>query len=112
MRGLTSRGLDRYHPILGAYPDKAIPAADWVRDAPMSAEERRRRAMATWRRIDTETDTPEMETRKKASRLAYVASDLQQARGAKAQVRSLLLVVRYLLAVIHRSWGMPGGVAV
>ena len=104
-----SRGLDRFHPALGSRPEGAIPVADWVRAharIPMSADERLRRALATWRRIDTETDTPEMETRKKASRLAYVASDLQQARSAKAQLRSVFHVVRFLMAVIARSYGL------
>ena len=114
MRGLTSRGLDRYHPLLGDRPERAIPVADWVRAharIPMSADERVRRAAAVWRSIDAETDTPERETRAKATRLAYVARDLEAARSAKAQLRSVVSVVRYLLAVIARSWGM-GGLAV
>ena len=78
----------------------------------MTADERVRRAVAVWRRIDGEIDAPPSETRKKASRLAYVARDLQAARGARAHIKSALLVVRYLLAVIARSWGMSGGLAV
>jgi hypothetical protein len=74
----------------------------------MTDAERRTRAEAVWRSIDSETDTPERETRAKATRLAYVARDLEAARGAKAQMRSAFRVIRYLLAVLHRSYGPTG----
>jgi hypothetical protein len=102
-RGLTSRACERWHPLLGD-----APVADRVRRTPMTEEERRTRALATWRTIDAETDTPERETRAKASRLAYVARDLQAAHSARARLRSAVAVIRYLMAVLHRSYGGMG----
>ena len=101
MRGLTSRSFERYHPLLGSPP-----LADRLRPAPMSPEEYRTRAHATWRAIDAETDTHERETLAKARRLADVARDLQRARAGKARAKAALGVVRYLMAVITRSWGV------
>lgn len=81
------------------------PVADRLRTSPMTDAESRARAVATWRTIDAETDTPERETLAKARRLADVARDLHRAHSAKARLKSALGVVRYLVAVIHRSWG-------
>lgn len=104
LRGLHS--LDRFHPILGT-----APVADRLRSTPMTDAESRARAFATWRALDAETDTPERETLAKARRLADVARDLHRARAGKARLTSALAVVRYLMAVITRSWGVGAGYA-
>jgi hypothetical protein len=96
-----SRAFERLHPILGA-----APLADRLRASPMSDAEARARAFATWRALDAETDTPDRETLAKARRLADVARDLHRARTAKARLTSALGVVRYLMAVITRAWGV------
>jgi hypothetical protein len=96
----SSRGLERFHPLLGS-----APLADRLRASPMSDAEARARAFATWRALDAETDTPDRETLAKARRLADVARDLARARAGKARLTSALGVVRYLMAVITRAWG-------
>jgi hypothetical protein len=96
-----SRLFERYHPLLGS-----APVADRLRPSPMSPEESRARAFATWRALDAETDTPDRETLAKARRLADVARDLHRARTAKARLTSALGIVRYLMAVITRAWGV------
>jgi hypothetical protein len=101
-----SRLFERHHPLLGS-----APLADRLRPAPMSPEEARTRAHATWRAIDAETDTPDRETLAKARRLADVARDLHRARTAKARLTSALGIVRYLMAVITRAWGMSAEMA-
>jgi hypothetical protein len=77
----------------------------------MSDAEARARAFATWRALDAETDTPSRETLAKARRLADVARDLGRARDAKARLTSALGIVRYLMAVITRAWGMSAEMA-
>ena len=109
MRGLTSRGLDRFHPLLGSQPERAIPVTDWIRAherVPMSLSEMHRRASAVWRTIDGETDAPSRETRAKASRLYSVGVDLQQAHALRARLMTAWGVIRFLTAVVHRSWGL------
>jgi hypothetical protein len=96
-----SRAFERLHPLLGS-----TPVADRLRPSPMSDAEARARAFATWRALDAETDTPDRETLAKARRLADVARDLHRARTAKARLTSALGVVRYLMAVITRAWGV------
>jgi hypothetical protein len=102
-RGLTSRACERWHPLLGD-----APVADRVRREPMTRVELDTRALATWRPIDIETDVPPRETLAKARRLADVGRDLQRAHGLRAQLKSALGVVRYLLTVIARSYGGMG----
>ena len=96
-----NHAFERFHPLLGD-----VPVADRLRASPMSEAEYRTRAHATWRAIDAETDTHERETLAKARRLADVARDLQRARAGKARAKAALGVVRYLMAVITRSWGV------
>jgi hypothetical protein len=93
-----SRSLESRHPLLGA-----APLADRLRSVPMSKAEADARAYATWRAIDAETDA--RDTIAKARRLADVARDIERARSAKARVSSVFSVLRYLAAVITRSWG-------
>jgi hypothetical protein len=96
----TSRAFERFHPLLGS-----APLADRLRASPMSKAEADARAYATWRAIDTETDTPSRETLAKARRLADVARDLGRAREGKARLTSLFGVIRYLAAVFTRLGG-------
>jgi hypothetical protein len=102
-RGLTSRACERWHPLLGD-----APVADRVRREPMTRVELDTRALATWRPIDIETDVPPRETLAKARRLADVGRDLQAAHSARARLRSAVAVIRYLMAVLHRSYGGMG----
>jgi hypothetical protein len=102
----SSRAFERLHPLLGS-----APLADRLRASPMSDAEARARAFATWRALDAETDTPDRETLAKARRLADVARDLHRAHTAKARLTSALGVVRYLMAVITRAWGMSAEMA-
>ena len=97
------RFFEERHPL---FQRRTVPVADRVRDdGPMSSAEMRRRAEAVWRTIDAETVAPtrESRTQAKATRLSYVARDLQQALAEKARVVTVWEVVRFLLAVMHRS---------
>jgi hypothetical protein len=86
------------------------PAADLFRarseSGAMPHDEMKRRAMAVWRWIDGATDAPKRETQAKASRLYYVGRDIQAARSLGAQLHVIHDVVKFLMAVIARSYGL------
>jgi hypothetical protein len=90
----------------------AIPVADFVRarlpDA-MERDEMKRRARAVWNSIDGGNDVPHRETQAKASRLYYVARDIQQAQSLGAKAHIVHSVVSYLMAVLARSYGIGVG---